>query len=337
MKNKIIAIALTAVLSLGMLAGCAQKTTDNTVVRVGSLKGPTTIGLVNLMDEAAKGKAKGNYEFTMSAAPDEIAAKVVSGDLDIALIPANLASVLYNKTNGGVSVIDINTAGVLYCVTGNKGITCVKDFKGQKVVTTGQGATPEYSLRYLLSKNGITDEDIEIEFKSESTEVAAMLAEDPNLIAILPQPFVTVACAKNKKLNVAFSLDEEWAVASQGGMMVTGVTIVRNEFLKDHRDAVVQFIMEHEFSTYAIDSDLKKTAKLVVAKEIIGDEDLAKKAIPECGVVCITGQQMKSVLSAYLEVLYKSNPKSIGGNLPPKEFYFYKPDNSDTEITTKAT
>ena len=105
MKNKIIAIALTAVLSLGMLAGCAQKTTDNTVVRVGSLKGPTTIGLVNLMDEAAKGKAKGNYEFTMSAAPDEIAAKVVSGDLDIALIPANLASVLYNKTNGGVSVI----------------------------------------------------------------------------------------------------------------------------------------------------------------------------------------------------------------------------------------
>ena len=107
--------------------------------------------------------------------------------------------------------------------------------------------------------------------------------------------------------------------------------------MKDHRDAVVQFIMEHEFSTYAIDSDLKKTAKLVVAKEIIGDEDLAKKAIPECGVVCITGQQMKSVLSAYLEVLYKSNPKSIGGNLPPKEFYFYKPDNSDTEITTKAT
>ena len=308
MKNKIIAIALTAVLSLGMLAGCAQKTTDNTVVRVGSLKGPTTIGLVNLMDEAAKGKAKGNYEFTMSAAPDEIAAKVVSGDLDIALIPANLASVLYNKTNGGVSVIDINTAGVLYCVTGNKGITCVKDLKGQKVITTGQGATPEYSLRYLLSKNGITEDDIEIEFKSESTEVAAVLAEDPNQIAVLPQPFVTVACAKNKKINIAFSLDEEWAAVSEGGMMVTGVT-----------------------------SDLKKTAKLVVAKEIIGDEDLAKKAIPECGVVCITGQQMKSVLSAYLEVLYKSNPKSIGGNLPPKEFYFYKPDNSDTEITTKAT
>ena len=163
------------------------------------------------------------------------------------------------------------------------------------------------------------------------------MAEDPNQIAVLPQPFVTVACAKNKKINIAFSLDEEWAAVSEGGMMVTGVTIVRNEFLKDHRDAVVQFIMEHEFSTYAIDSDLKKTAKLVVAKEIIGDEDLAKKAIPECGVVCITGQQMKSVLSAYLEVLYKSNPKSIGGNLPPKEFYFYKPDNSDTEITTKAT
>ena len=338
MKNKIIATVLTAVLSLGMLTGCAQnKAKDDTLIRVGSLKGPTTIGLVNLMDEAAQGKTEGKYEFTMSAAPDEIAAKIVSGDLDIALIPANLASVLYNKTNGGVSAISINTAGVLYCVTGNKGITCVKDLKGQKVITTGQGATPEYSLRYLLSKNGITDEDIEIEFKSESTEVAAMLAEDPNQIAVLPQPFVTVACAKNKNLNVAFSLDDEWAQVSDGGMMVTGVTIVRNEFLEAHRDAVVQFIMEHEFSTYAVDTDLKKTAKLVVAKEIIADEDLAKKAIPECGVTCITGQQMKTALSAYLEVLYKADPKSIGGKLPPKEFYFYKPDNSDTEITTKAT
>lgn len=319
MKNKIIAAALTAVLSLGMMAGCAQKK-DDTVVRVGSLKGPTTIGIVNLMDKASKGTSEGKYEFTMSAAPDEITAKIVSGDIDIALVPANLASVLYNKTEGGITAIDINTLGVLYCVTGDTSITSVKDLSGKKVITTGQGATPEYSLRYLLDQNGITD--CEIEFKSESTEVAAVLAEDPSQIAVLPQPFVTVACAQNEAISIAFSLEEEWQLTSGGLGMVTGVTVVRNDFLKAHPEAVKTFIKEHGESVNAANSDLDTTASLVVANEIIGKEPLAKKAIPFCNVVCMTGDSVKNNLAPYLEVLYNSDPKSVGGKLPGDEFYY---------------
>ena len=319
MKNKIIAAALTAVLSLGMMAGCAQKK-DDTVVRVGSLKGPTTIGIVNLMDKASKGTSEGKYEFTMSAAPDEITAKIVSGDIDIALVPANLASVLYNKTEGGITAIDINTLGVLYCVTGDTSITSVKDLSGKKVITTGQGATPEYSLRYLLDQNGITD--CEIEFKSESTEVAAVLAEDPSQIAVLPQPFVTVACAQNEAISIAFSLEEEWQLTTGGLGMVTGVTVVRNDFLKAHPEAVKTFIKEHGESVNATNSDLDTTASLVVANEIIGKEPLAKKAIPFCNVVCMIGDSVKNNLAPYLEVLYNSDPKSVGGKLPGDEFYY---------------
>lgn len=319
MKNKIIATALSAVLALGFMAGCAQKK-DDTVVRVGSLKGPTTIGIVNLMDKAAKGTSEGKYEFTMSAAPDEITAKVVSGELDIALVPANLASVLYNKTEGNVTVIDINTLGVLYCVTGDSSITSVADLAGRKVITTGQGATPEYSLRYLLEQNGITD--CEIEFKSESTEVAAVLSEDPMQIAVLPQPFVTVACAQNEALLSAFSLEEAWELSTGGLGMVTGVTIVRNDFLNAHPEAVKTFIKEHGESVNAANSDLDTTAALVVEKEIIGKEPLAKKAIPACNVVCMTGDSVKNNLAAYLEVLYNSDPKSVGGKLPGDEFYY---------------
>lgn len=319
MKNKIIAAALTAVLSLGMMAGCAQKK-DDTVVRIGSLKGPTTIGIVNLMDKASKGTSEGKYEFTMSAAPDEITAKIVSGDIDIALVPANLASVLYNKTEGGITAIDINTLGVLYCVTGDTSITSVKDLSGKKVITTGQGATPEYSLRYLLDQNGITD--CEIEFKSESTEVAAMLAEDPSQIAVLPQPFVTVACAQNEAISIAFSLEEEWQLITGGLGMVTGVTVVRNDFLKAHPETVKTFIKEHGESVNAANSDLDTTASLVVANEIIGKEPLAKKAIPFCNVVCMTGDSVKNNLAPYLEVLYNSDPKSVGGKLPGDEFYY---------------
>ncbi|MBR3142172.1 MAG: ABC transporter substrate-binding protein [Clostridiales bacterium] len=319
MKNKIIAAVLTAVLSVGMMAGCAKKK-DDTVVRVGSLKGPTTIGIVNLMDKASNGQSEGRYDFTMSAAPDEITAKIVSGDLDIALVPANLASVLYNKTSGGVTAIDINTLGVLYCVTGDTSITSINDLSGRKVITTGQGATPEYSLRYLLEQNGITD--CEIEFRSESTEVAAVLAEDPSQIAVLPQPFVTVACAQNEAISPAFSLEVEWQTVTGGLGMVTGVTIVRNDFLKAHPEAVKTFIKEHGESVVAANSDLDKTASLVVAAEIIGKEPLAKKAIPLCNVVCMTGDSVKANLAPYLEVLYNSDPKSVGGNLPGDEFYY---------------
>ena len=319
MKNKITAAILSAAVALGMLAGCGAKK-DDTVVRVGSLKGPTTIGIVNLMDKASKGESQGKYEFTMSSAPDEITAKVVSGDIDIALVPANLASVLYNKTEGGVTAIDINTLGVLYCVTGDSSITSVKDLAGKKVITTGQGATPEYSLRYLLDQNGITD--CEIEFKSESTEVAALLAEDPSQIAVLPQPFVTVACAQNEAIAVAFSLENEWQSLTNGLGMVTGVTIVRNDFLKDHKEAVKTFITEHEASVNSANSDLDTTAALVVEKEIIGKEPLAKKAIPNCNIVCITGDSLKSNLEAYLNVLSGYDPKSVGGKLPGEDFYF---------------
>ena len=319
MKNKITAAVLSAVITLGMLAGCGSRK-DDTVIRVGSLKGPTTIGIVNLMDKASKGESRGNYEFTMSAAPDEITAKMVSGDIDIALVPANLASVLYNKTEGGVTAIDINTLGVLYCVTGDSSITSVKDLAGKKVITTGQGATPEYSLRYLLDQNGITD--CEIEFKSESTEVAALLAEDPSQIAVLPQPFVTVACAQNEAIAVAFSLENEWQSLTNGLGMVTGVTIVRNDFLKDHKEAVKTFISEHEASVNSANSDLDTTAALVVEKEIIGKEPLAKKAIPNCNIVCITGDSLKSNLEAYLNVLCGYDPKSVGGKLPGEDFYF---------------
>ncbi len=319
MKNKIIATVLTAALSLGLMAGCAKKK-DDTVIRVGSLKGPTTIGIVNLMDKSSKGESEGNYEFIMSAAPDEITAKVVSGDIDIALVPANLASVLYNKTEGGVTAIDINTLGVLYCVTGDSSVNSIKDLAGKTVITTGQGATPEYSLRYLLDQNGITD--CTIEFKSESTEVAAVLAEDPTQIAVLPQPFVTVACAQNEAIAPVFALEDEWQTLTDGLGMVTGVTIVRNDFLKEHPAAVSTFISEHQASVNAANSDLDTTAALVVANDIIGKEPIAKKAIPSCNIVCITGDSLKTNLSAYLEVLYNYEPKSVGGKLPGDEFYF---------------
>lgn len=291
------------------------------VLRVGSLKGPTTMGLVNLMSEVESG-AKSGYSFEMQSQPDVIMSELVSGKLDIALLPANVAAVAYNKTKHGVSAIDINTLGVLYCVTGDENIKSVKDLAGKTVLSTGQGASPEYVLNYLLEKNGVTDCDVQ--FKSEATEIAALLKQDPAQIAILPQPFVTVATAQNDQLKVAFSLTDEWKSVSPDSKLLTGVTVVRNEVLENRAAEVNQFIADHQASTEKAATDVDATAELVAKYGIIAKAPVAKKALPNCNIVAIAGDEMKTDLAGYLQVLFDANPKSVGGTMPDDDFYYTK-------------
>lgn len=289
------------------------------VLRVGSLKGPTTMGLVNLMSEVESGEKSG-YSFEMQSQPDVIMSELVAGKLDIALLPANVAAVAYNKTNHGISAIDINTLGVLYCVTGDESVKSVKDLAGKTVLSTGQGASPEYVLNYLLEKNGVTDCDVQ--FKSEATEIAALLKQDPAQIAILPQPFVTVATAQNDQLKVAFSLTDEWKSVSPDSKLLTGVTVVRNEVLENRAAEVDQFIVDHQASTEKANADIDATAELVAKYGIIAKAPVAKKALPNCNIVAIAGDEMKTDLAGYLQVLFDANPKSVGGTMPEDSFYY---------------
>lgn len=326
--KKFICILLAAIIVLSMastLASCSEKDNkndkkDDVTVRVGSLNGPTSIGLVNLMDWAEKGKTSSNkYEFTMETQGSTLSAMMVQGTLDIALVPANLAASLYQKTNGGIMVIDINTLGVLYCVTADKSITKMSDLKGKTIVTTGQGTTPEFAIRYLMSALNI--DDYNLDFKSEATEVSVILSSNKQAIGILPQPFVTVTTAQHSELNVAFSLSDEWENVTSDSKLVTGVTIVRKEFYEEHKEAVEQFIKDHKESANAANEDLYNTASLTTQYGIIGSEGLAKLAIPYCNVVCITGETMKTTLSGYLKTLYDLAPNSIGGKMPDDAFY----------------
>lgn len=294
-------------------------------VRVGSLKGPTTMGLVNMMEWAEDGELPFKAEFTMATAADEITAKLVNGDLDIALVPANLASVLYNKTEGGISVIDINTLGVLYGVTGDESVSSLADLAGKTIYMTGQGTTPQYAMDYILAQNGLTD-SVTIEYRSEATEIAALFAEDPTITAVLPQPFATVVQVQNEGVTEFMDLNEEWDKCPDSGdsMLLTGVTIASRAFLDEHaEDGLVDaFISTQRLSTEAVSQDTAHTAELVVEAGIIEKAPIAEKAIPKCGIACITGEEMKGALSGYLDVLFNANAQSVGGSLPGDDFYW---------------
>lgn len=293
-------------------------------VRVGSLKGPTSMGLLMLKEKAEAGELSNDYEFTMASAADELLPLMVKGDMDVALVPANVAAVLYQKTNGGVVAVDINTLGVLYMVSGNQEIGKAEDLREKTIYLTGKGTTPDYVLHYVLEGNGLNQEDYKLEYKSEASEVAALLAENPDGIGLLPQPFVTAACAQNEALSVVLDMNEEWdrLQGDGGSRLVTGVTVVRREFLKEHEDAVKAFMAEHKASAEAINADVEKGAQLAAAEGIVAKEAIAKKAIPECNITYIDGKEMKAALQGYLNVLFEQNADAVGGKLPEEAFYY---------------
>ena len=322
-KKRIQTTLLLAVLGASLiLAGCSKTETEETTVRIGSLKGPTSMGLVELMDQAEKGEAGADYEFTMAAAADEINAAFLKGDLDIVLIPANVASVLYNKTDGQAVVLDINTLGVLYLLESGETVQSAADLKGRMIYLPGKGTTPDYALQYILAQNGLGMEDVDLQYKSEAAEVISALQEEPEALGLLPQPAVTTACMQNEGLRIALDLTEEWDKVSAEGSLVTGVTLVRREFLEQHEALVQEFLSAHEESAKFTNENIEEAAEMVAALEIVPKAPIAAQAIPYCNITCMTGKDMQAALSGYLTVLAEQNPEAVGGALPAEDFYY---------------
>lgn len=292
-------------------------------VKIGALKGATTIGLASLIAKSQEGETVNQYKVTMETAADTLLPLMIKGELDIALLPANVASVLYHKTDGAITVIDINTLGVLYMVSADDGFKEMSDLEGKTIYLTGKGTTPDYVLQYLLKENGLSDK-VTLEYRAEAAEVAAILATEENSIGLLPQPFVTAAMTQNENLKIIFDCTEEWRkLQGEGGSsLVTGVTVVRNEFLAENGEAVDSFLKEHANSAKKANEDVQTVAEMVEKLGIIEKAAIAEKAIPYCNITCITGEEMKQALSGYLTVLYQQNKESIGGELPEEAFYY---------------
>ena len=313
--KKVTAMIMALALVLAGFSACAQ---EKQPVRVASLKGPTSMGLVKMIEDDKKA---GDYQFTVAGTADAIVPLLVKGELDIALVPCNLASVLWNKTQGGVTVVAINTLGVLYIVEAGQTVSSIQDLKGQTLYATGKGTTPEYALNAVLRQNGIDPEkDLTIEFKSEATEVSSALGAGQATLAMLPQPYVTAAAAQNPKLRVALSLTQCWDEVMPESALITGVVLIRSEFMKAHPDSVSSFMKAYRAST-AYTNEHPQEASAWIEELGIAKAAVAEEAIPLCNIVCIEGEEMQAKVSGYLDALYQQDPASVGGALPDDSFY----------------
>ncbi len=291
-------------------------------VRIAGLKGPTTMGLVNLLPMQEDGSANLSYDLQLYGAADEIVPLLTKGELDMAAIPANLAATLYQKTEGAIQVMAVNTLGVLYVVEKGDTVQSVADLKGRTILSTGKGTTPEYVLRYILAQNGIDpDNDVTIEFYSEATEVTAQMAVAGDAIAVLPQPYVTSASMQDDTLRVALDLTAEWEKVCDT-QLITGVTVVRTAYAEEHPDVVAAFLKDYAASVDAANTDLDGTAALCEEQGVVAKAAIAKAALPECNIVCITGEDMKADVAGYAQVLYDADPASVGGAMPDDGFYY---------------
>ncbi|MBE6737458.1 MAG: ABC transporter substrate-binding protein [Ruminococcaceae bacterium] len=344
----VISIVL-AVFMLMSFAGCAGNTKDDTktttapkgdtgvnatqpidndkelpegeVADVYTLKGPTGMGMAQLIDEE-KNSDESDYNFTVVASPEEITAAIINGDADIAACPVNLASVLYNRTDGGVKILALNTLGVTYIVTNGTEVNSIEDLRGKTVITAGQGATPEYILNKLLTDSGLTvGEDVFVEFRTEHADVASLVASGMADVVLLPEPQVTSTLAQNPDLKVALDLTEVWE-AKYGTKLVQGCVVARSEFADNYPGTVNDFLEDYKESVDFINTATDEAAQMIVDAGIIPKAPLAKKAIPTSYITFITGDTMKSLVKDNLQVLFDANPKSVGGTLPDENFYY---------------
>lgn len=339
--KRMLAVLLAAALSLSLLAGCSsgeeenqtdaaaedtQQTAqagyeDGLTTRVAALKGPTAMGLVCLMQDNQGEDAP--YQFDLYTSGDEIVPLLAQGEVDIALIPTNLAATLYQRTEGGVQVLDVNAGNVLYVVSHEDSLTDLSGLVGKTVYMTGKGTSPDWTLQYLMQKSGISEDELTIEFKSEAAEVVSALAQDSKAAGILPQPFATVAMMQDQELALNFPLENAWKEYSPDGSgIATGVTVVRTEFAEVHPAAVAQFVLDHQQSVAAAQEDPAQAGQLIEENGIV-NASVAQQVIEYFNpMVAVSGEQMQTWVAGYLEMLYEVAPDAVGGQLPDEGFYY---------------
>ena len=313
-KFAAILLTLCLVLSLASFAVAEE------AINVYALKGPTGIGLVKVMNDN-----DGTYNITLAGAPDEVVSAVASGNADIAAVPTNLAATLYNKTQGKVQLVALNTLGVLHIVTSDPAIQSLSDLEGKTLWATGQGSTPEYVLNYILEANGLADK-VEVQYLAEHAELATQAASGMVDVALLPEPHVTSVLNQNKDFRIALDVTELFNQAAAGkgenAVLSMGCVIVNREWAENNADKLAAFMDAYAASVEFVNTNVDEASKMVEAQGIIPKAAVAKKAIPNCHIVFVTGEEMKTQIAPFFQVLYNANPKSVGGSLPVDDFYY---------------
>ncbi len=315
--KRIVCLLLAFCLLVPLLAACGP---DDSTIRIGVLSGPTAMGALRLMKDADP-----RYDFKeLYASPDLIVGDVAAGNLDIAALPTNNAAILANA-GADIRVIALNTLGVLHLLDATGTVTKLSDLEGKTIYVPNAGSNPEYIVRHILALNNI-NATVEISIP-QPAKIQQGLLDGTIGIAVLPQPAATATVAKatqqQKTITAPIDLSVEWNKKVETPI-VQGCLVANAAFLDEHPRAVEEFLEKYEASVaYMTAADnLEDAAALVVEYGVLGAAPIAKTALPKCAITYIDGEEMKTALDAFYDILHGLAPASIGGSVPGADFYY---------------
>lgn len=294
---------------------------DPVNVTIAGLMGPTSIGMIKMIDEKAMNSEGYNVEYIAESAPDSLSAKIINGDIQISSVPINLAAVLYNKTGGKIQLMAVNTVGNLYIV-GSDGTSSIAELEGKTLGMSAKGSTPDYAMNYILKQNGLEGK-VELDYSADHATLAQSVIAEDTKVALLPQPFVTQTSIKNQNVKMLIDLNQAWKEATKGASeLYTGCIIVNKEFAQNNKEFVEEFLKQYEKSVSWVLENPKDASVLVEKNGIMPSAAIVEKAIPYCGITYEASKDVKEGLNSFYQILFDSNPASVGGSMPDDEFYF---------------
>lgn len=335
--KKIISLVLSVLFVFSAFIGCSnvqdevvvtptpEATAETEVykpvdIKVGALIGPTGMGMSKLMDDTKNNISANKYSFELFSAPTDITGLIINGELDVAAVPTNLAATLFNRTKGKVQLLALNTLGVLYIMEKGNTINSIKDLEGKKIYSSGQAATPQYALDYVLKANNV---NCQVEYFATHAELATQALAGNADIILIPEPQVSTILSKNSDFRIAVDFNSAWDEATENKALFSmGCLVVNKEFAQTNPKAVEKFLEEYTASVKYVNENPSDGAKLIAENGIVPSAQIAEKAIPNCKMVTISGDEMKTKTETYLQILFESDPKSIGGALPSEDFYY---------------
>lgn len=338
--KKILSLLLVLIICMGIFSACGKPNNDNDdndanddvneedngkkePIKVSVLNGTTGFGIAYLMSQDENGTSANNYEFKVETDASNIVSGLIAGSIDMAALPTNAAANVYNKSNGKVQVLAINTLGVLYLAQKDGKISSIQELEGKTIYVPAQN--PTFISKYIFDSNNI---NVKLDSTTYSTPAALQAAVVAGQVeyAILPQPVITAAIAGAKKANftynIALDLTAEWNKIPNSEKLVQGCIVVRKEFAESNKKRVADFLSEYQKSIEYLNTNVKDASEFIVKYNIFANASVAEKAIPSCNVTFISGIDMKNAMSAFIKAMYNIAPASIGNKLPADDFYY---------------
>ncbi|MDX9846980.1 MAG: MqnA/MqnD/SBP family protein [Tenuifilaceae bacterium] len=300
--------------------GCNQGSKSKDYVTIATLKGPSAMGMIKLIDSLNHTSDK-RIRVEILNEPIQVRKMVIDGTADFAILPTTMAAILYNR---GIDyqLAAIPVWGTLYLFGTDTTITAWNMLRGKTINLMGKGMTPDVLFKHLLIENGINpDVDVRLDYRFPThIDLANAVAAGQAKLGVISEPLVSLVMERNSKIKAIFDLNAEWQKVMDMPIAQTAF-LVKGELANANKELVDRILKSYDYSTQWVNQNPDSAAHLIVKYDILPSVEVARKSIPRSNLYFSRVRSIRMEIESYLNVFYQMNPDIVGGRLPDENFY----------------